>query len=163
MCELQERPDPRQLLSGANARLNQDLAAGSFVTTFVGFLGADGKLDWCSGGHGPILIRRTRDATIEEFDANAPPLGILPDFDPEPIEPIRLDLGGLICIPSDGIAEAMSPANEQFGVARLTELIAGRSDGGLQDLITRLREQIVAWQGTEEPHDDQTLVIARRR
>jgi phosphoserine phosphatase RsbU/P len=151
--------DPRELLCCANARLSQDLETGSFVTAFVGFLSADGTLDWCSAGHGPILIRRRPGEAFEAFDAVAPPLGVVDTLNPDAFAPTRLEVGGSVCIISDGIPEAFAPSGDLFGVARLTETLAQRTG---DDAIAAVQDAVREWQNGDEPKDDQTMVIATR-
>jgi serine phosphatase RsbU (regulator of sigma subunit) len=161
MCDL--RSDPIELLRCANARLNDDLETGKFVTAFVGFLSQDGTLEWCSAGHGPILIRNDDDGTIDSFDANAPPLGVLPEFLADPVKPMRLRKGGMICVNSDGINEAFSATGEQFGTERLIQILSDVAHDRGDQIIARVQQAVQQWQGGEEPKDDQTMVIASYR
>ena len=152
----------RQVLAAVNARLCEDLRGGRFVTAFLGFLEApDGMLDWCSAGQAPILFRARPTDSFRSFDAVAPPLGILTEFSAEPVEPARLDMGGVICVPSDGIIEARSPRCEQFGVRRVIEHLSNDDDPP-ERLASRMKEAVRTWQGGEDPADDQTIVVARR-
>jgi phosphoserine phosphatase len=161
MCD--QHPHPQELLARANARLNEDLEPGKFVTAFVGLLRSDGRLDWCSGGHGPIFIRRDGDTSIESLDATAPPLGVLPEFMCEDIAPVQLGPDGMLCVTSDGIAEAFSPNNEQFTNERLIDILSSSRHQPAQQVIARVRDAVRQWQQSDEPRDDQTMVIATRR
>ncbi|HEY7086526.1 MAG TPA: GAF domain-containing SpoIIE family protein phosphatase [Tepidisphaeraceae bacterium] len=162
MCDM--KSDPVELLACANARLNDDLETGNFVTAFVGFLSPDGTLDWCSAGHGPILIRSSENGSIESFDATAPPLGVLPQLMADRVKTMRLSEGGMICVNSDGINEAFSPAGQQFGAERLIEILSdGGSHTASDQIIARVQAAVSQWQGGDEPKDDQTMVIASYR
>ncbi len=152
---------PAALLACANARLNEDLDAGNFVTAFVGFLSSSGRLDWCSAGHGPVLLRLRDGEPLQSLDAGAPPLGVLPVFDPDPAEPAQLGTGGLLCVCSDGITESFAPNDEQFSVERFVQLIEAHLKTPLHELIAILQADLLSWQQIDEPKDDQTLVIAR--
>lgn len=158
LCQLHS--EPRQILASINARLVEDLQPDKFVTAFVGFLSSDGRLCWCSAGHGPILIRGAN-GRISALLPQAPPLGILPEFEPDTVEAVHLDSGGMICISSDGITEAFSPDGRQFGVERLMEIL-NDSKARPHELIRRVGEAVRQWQGGDEPRDDQTLVVAAR-
>ena len=68
-----------------------------------------------------------------------------------------------ICITSDGIPEAFSLAGEQFGVERLTSILAAEPASGPEEIIARVQSAVLQWQGIDEPKDDQTLVIAIRK
>ena len=164
MCDARGS-DPRDLLTCVNARLAQDLDAGHFVTAFVGFVSPGGKLDWCAAGHGPILIRTAHDQPVHTLDANAPPLGVVPSLPADDVEPVELCAGGLLCVPSDGITDAFKPGtgvSEDFGSGRVVKILNESTSLSLQQVIEQLKSAVRAWEGTDDPRDDQTLVIARR-
>lgn len=159
MCEIHS--NPRQLLACANARLNEDLDSGKFVTAFLGFISSDGKLEWCSAGHGPIFVRSNANEPLRPLEPCAPPLGVMAEFLDDPAEPVQLNAGGLVCISSDGIFEAFSPTGEQFGDDRLTAILTN-TNGSPEGIIQSVQSAVRQWQGNDEPKDDQTMVIAIR-
>lgn len=159
LCDRQ--PDPCALLSLVNSRMADDLDAGQFVTAFLAFLSSDGKLTWCSGGHGPILTSTSGGAPYQVLEPSAPPLGVLPDFMAQRSESMQLTQGGNIVVVSDGIIEAFCASREQFGVQRVIETLTADQSEPLQHMLERLRRAVSQWQGGEEPRDDQTFVIAR--
>jgi phosphoserine phosphatase len=161
MCDVQQ--DPQALLACANARMADDLDSGHFVTAFMGLLAPGGELSWCSAGHGPILLRCTAGGPLVTLEPTAPPLGVLPDFLADRPETTRLHSGGLLAIVSDGIIEAFSAAREEFGVQRLIGILQNESGQPLHELIDRIRRSVRDWHGSDEPRDDQTVVLARRQ
>jgi phosphoserine phosphatase len=161
LCEI--RPDPHQLLSCANARLAEDLDAGQFVTAFVGFLSSEGTLTWSSAGHGPILLRTAPGTKIQMLTPAGPPLGVTEEFMGDRIEPVQLSGGGMLVVMSDGIFEAFSNAGEEFGVERVCEILDEHQDEPSTQFLSSLRKSVRVWQGTDEPRDDQTVVIASRQ
>jgi len=160
MCEID--PDPRQLLARANARLCEDLEAGKFVTAFVGFLDPAGGLRFCSAGQGPILIRESPDAPITILEPDAPPLGVVPEFMANASSNVQLAAGGCLYMLSDGITEAFSPANEEFTTARVIDVLDANRHSSPQTLLVCMQRAVREWQQTDDPRDDQTVVIARR-
>ena len=67
---------------------------------------------------------------------------------------VRLGAGDRLYVYSDGVPEAMGPAGEPFGVARLLEAIGrGRSEP-LQTGMNTLLGKIARWYGSESPQDD---------
>ena len=89
-----------------------------------------------------------------------PPLGVMPDFDADVCETISLGPGGVICVTSDGIFEAFAPDGEQFGVERLMEIL--NQGASPEMVIAEIQTAMEKWQASEEPRDDQTVVIAAR-
>ncbi len=158
LCEIY--PHPEQLFRAVNARIHQDLDSGKFVTAFCGFISPGGRLEWCSAGHGPIFLRDAAGQPIRELEPSAPPLGVLPEFMSDPVDPIKLQAGGMICVSSDGIFEAFSPAGEQFGNDRLIDQLAATANIAPQRVIENIQKAVEQWQQGNEPKDDQTMVIA---
>jgi phosphoserine phosphatase RsbU/P len=159
MCEL--NPDPHVLLSLTNARLNEDLEPGRFVTAFCGILDGNGLLRWSSAGHGPVLARRTRGGEIVTLDPPGPPLGVMSEFLADPVEPVQLAPGGLLLVMSDGIFEAFNPDGNQFGVESVYQLLQSRPEASPQEILDAIKSSVLDWQRKPDPADDQTVVIAQ--
>ncbi len=154
--------DPHDILNLINARLTQDLEPTRFVTAFLGFLSPDGSLQWQSAGHGPILIRESAGAEVRLLEAPVPPINALAELIDEVPPPLQLNSGGELIVMSDGIFESFSPENKLFGVERFVELL-NRNRGGSEECIRKLRAELIDWQGKEDPVDDQTIVIVKRK
>ena len=159
-----EPDSPYRLLQRVNTRMYEDLPSGRFVTAFVGYLSRDGTLNWCSAGHGPVLIRSESGAGLQSVEASVPPLGVVDELEEDCAcdEPLRLKTGGSLLVMSDGITEAFSPEAELFGNTRLLETLEADPDARPEELITNLRETVRRWQGHDEPADDQTVVALMR-
>lgn len=155
--------DPTWLLTRVNARLSSDLEAGRFVTAFMGCMGADGILNWCSAGHGPMFLRQHPDAPIEIVEPVAPPIGVLPDLDADIARPFGVDIGGTFIVMSDGVFEARgADDNVLFDVSRVVEVLDEYRHRTPEATIDALKKTVRQWQGGEEPADDQTVVIIQR-
>jgi phosphoserine phosphatase RsbU/P len=160
MCEI--NPDPHDLLTCANARLADDLEAGQFVTAFVGFLSPDGMLHWSSAGHSPVIVRLSPGRALKMLLPTGPPLGVLDTFEADRVPPLRLGVGGMLLVASDGINEAFSSAREEFGVDRLCRIIDACRHEPPSELLRCMRRAVRKWQGGDDPRDDQSVVIVRR-
>ena len=154
--------DPRSLMARANSRLSQDLESERFVTAFLAFIAPDGMMTWCSAGHGPILLRCGQDQKIDELVPGELPLGVMPELTGDPSPPIRIHAGGALAVVSDGIFEAMNPAGEQFSMERVIQTMNEKCACAPAEVISTLTNAATLWTGTDEPVDDQTIVIVRR-
>jgi phosphoserine phosphatase len=154
--------NPRKLLARANARLAADLESDQFVTAFVAFIAPDGTLEWCSAGHGPILLRTAADTPITELAPQELPLGVMPELTGDESPPVSLQPTGCLAVVSDGIFEAQKSDGEQFGMARVLAYLDELTTSHPDKIIATLREAATEWAGTDEPKDDQTIVVARR-
>jgi serine phosphatase RsbU (regulator of sigma subunit) len=155
-------PDPRSLLARANARLSADLESERFVTAFLAFIAPDGTMHWCSAGHGPILFRPANGCRVDELIPTEMPLGVMDELTGDPAPPIKLEPGGALAVVSDGIFEAMNPAGEQFGMPRVIATLDDQCGSPPKELIETITTAATRWSGSDEPVDDQTIVIVRR-
>ena len=150
----------------ATRRLNKLLTEKSdsarFATLFWASLDPGGILRYINAGHLPPLLVRTRAGAAVELlnGGGGPVLGLLPHA-AYAAQEVAIEPGDLIVMYSDGVAEAMNAAGEEFGADRLSAVVrenAAQSPGEIRDAI---RLAIAAFLGPMKPHDDQTLVIAR--
>ncbi|MDP9172460.1 MAG: CHASE2 domain-containing protein [Planctomycetota bacterium] len=154
---------PRDLLARVNDRLSEDLEGNRFVTAFLGFLSADGKLDWASAGHGPMFWSPTNNRKMITLTATGLPLGIQTDWLADPAgPPLQLEHAGMLAVFSDGLFEAPAPGGEQFSVERVEQILCDNCNQPCAHIIAELRSAVQKWQGKIEPIDDQTIIIVRR-
>jgi sigma-B regulation protein RsbU (phosphoserine phosphatase) len=152
-------------LGGFMTQLNQATCSkcpsNRFVTFFFCVLdGATGELAFANAGHNPpILMRVSGEAHM--LEGGGPVLGIMARA-PYREERARLDPGDMLAIYSDGVTEAHNPALEEFGEARLIEVLArhrGESAAAIVEAVTQALAEFTA--GAPQA-DDITLVVAKR-
>ena len=140
----------------------EDLGDGRFVTVFLGFLEPNGWLTWCSAGHGPMLVRPRAGEKVTILEPTAPPIGVMDDLNADVIPSTRIERGGALIITSDGIFEAQNDSRDLYGVERMIDLMNANRDQPPEILLKVLKEDVRAFQGRDEPVDDQTVVIVER-
>ena len=70
--------------------------------------------------------------------------------------------GGIVCVVSDGVTEAMNPAGELYGADRLREALKrARNAENPAALVNSIRADIAQFVGGAEPADDLTLLALR--
>jgi sigma-B regulation protein RsbU (phosphoserine phosphatase) len=153
--------DPMWLLGRINARLAQDLEPGRFVTVFLACISPQGEVKWCSAGHGPMFLRSSGDAKFTLLEPLGPPVGVVPDLVCDCTMTTQLEPGGMLVVLSDGIFEARSPSGELFEVQRVLDLLDEDPQRTPTQVLMMLRQSVRAWQGKEEPVDDQSIVIVQ--
>jgi sigma-B regulation protein RsbU (phosphoserine phosphatase) len=147
------------------ARLNRHIVESSstnkFITLFFAELdAATGEVTFVNAGHNPAVVLRAGGA-VEELGAGGLPLGLLPDATFR-IERLQLEPGDLLCLYSDGITEATSPADEEYGLRRLSALLGTMAGRSLADLVAAIDGAVVEFAAERPQGDDQTLVLLRR-
>ena len=157
-------PDPpAALLKHVNQRLATTYTAENevFVTAFYGVYDpATRRFSYACAGHNPPRIRRCSQGTVLALeDVGGPPLGLFPDLDYAESS-VTLVPGDFLVLYTDGITEAMNGRNEQFTADRLDEILAHCTLSAKQ-MVDAILVGIDGFTEHLDPHDDQTLVVAK--
>ncbi len=73
----------------------------------------------------------------------------------------QLESGDVLVIFSDGITEAENAKGEEYGEARLVELVGKQRQLSAHEIRDRIFKDVDDWSGQKERGDDQTLVIMK--
>ena len=146
------------VLTRANQVIFGEHACQKYVTVVFGLYDASTRrLVYANAGHYPPLLVRGR--TITRLGALTPPVGMFPDL--APIEcVIELQAGDWLVILSDGISEAVNPAEEEFGDGRITAIIEKLKDATAAELCDRLVDAATAF-AEGQATDDMTVLAVR--
>ena len=88
-------------------------------------------------------------------------LGILDDADYEEHTCGPLRPGQILVVGTDGIWEMPNAAEEQYGKARLREVIRGAATGTAEDISRAIRDSLHEFRGDCRPADDVTFVVLK--
>ena len=159
---LRRLPDLGRTMAEANVEISRENPEFLFVTVLACVLDVDtGDLMYCNAGHEQPQIVTADGKTVRRLEAGGPPLCTLEDF-PYATERHRLAPGESLVMVSDGVPEAMNPAGELFGRARLGELLA-RMPGTLsaEGRVNAVREEVRKYAAGAEMADDVTILVVR--
>ncbi|HEX4959221.1 MAG TPA: SpoIIE family protein phosphatase [Thermoanaerobaculia bacterium] len=150
-----------ELLERLNRHIVESSAANKFITMLLTEIDPrTGVLHYMNAGHNPGILLR-RDGSVDPLGAGGLPLGLMPDARFQS-RALNVEPGDLLCIYSDGITEAESPAEEEFGMERLIDVLRRERERPLPELIETI-PQVVGEHSQGLPQgDDQTLVLMRR-
>jgi sigma-B regulation protein RsbU (phosphoserine phosphatase) len=76
------------------------------------------------------------------------------------VEEVKLYPGDLLVICTDGVTEATNRHGEEYGEARLAELIQGNKDLPVKELMAAIQTGVEEFSGATQA-DDITLIVAR--
>ena len=156
--------DLPEAMQRTNELLGRDLSGGRFVTTFLGILDPeDHRVHYVSAGHGPLLHFKPGAGQAIEIPASTLPLGILPELDAAAPAPIRLDPGDTLLLVTDGFSEWLNPEEEQFGTARIFDLVRARPEASSAEIIDLLHGAVVRFGRGTPQTDDLTAIAIKRR
>lgn len=74
---------------------------------------------------------------------------------------LTLSPGDLIILTSDGVVEANNDAGRMLGFKRLAEIVDDGPTDTAQGMLQYLTQEVLAFTGEAEPHDDMTIMVVR--
>jgi len=155
--------DPGRILTRASNDLAQDNESCMFVTIFCAVLDMrTGEVRYASAGHNPPVLVRASGAPEYIPTRQEPVAGAMEGVE-YTTDTLTLAPGDLMLLYTDGVTEAMNPALELYGEARLLNRAAALAAADTKDLCARLSEDVHAFADGAEQSDDITLLALRFR
>jgi sigma-B regulation protein RsbU (phosphoserine phosphatase) len=148
---------PADLCTRLNLLLCRNMANDRFITFFYAQLdGESGALRYVNAGHNPPVVMH-RDGTHERLTEGGIVLGAFPNQSFQS-GAVKLVSGDRLVLYTDGVTEAANADDEEFGDARLIEVLSEHRGASAQRLQTQILESAAQfcanrWQ------DDATLLI----
>ena len=116
--------DPARVFNHVNRFLCDHAEIGRYATMFFGILDDQGHLEYINAGHpSPFLIRNG--VAEDVFTEGSYPVGLVPEAEYTAVC-LKLEPGDTLVLFSDGVTEAMDPAEQLFGVPRLRDVLNGQ-------------------------------------
>ena len=149
------------IVSRINRALSKDNDMSMFVTYFLAIVNIyTGEVEFCNAGHNPPFILR-HDGTIEKIKKlHGPPMGIMEGTVYES-EHFQLAPGEGILMYTDGVTEAMNSRNQEYGEAKLLELLRSQRDEKARALVETILGSVRVHAGGAEQSDDITILALR--
>ncbi|MEE8154146.1 MAG: SpoIIE family protein phosphatase [Phycisphaerales bacterium] len=146
-----------------NDQLCADLSDARFITAWLGELnGRDHTLTSFSAGQAPLLRYDAARDEVEVLNADMPPFGVLDDLEIQLPDPIVMNPGDIFAVISDGVFEAVNDDNEQFGLARVVEVLSLHHRRSPAQILSSVRETLTQFTGGAPAADDRTAIILKR-
>jgi sigma-B regulation protein RsbU (phosphoserine phosphatase) len=149
-----------QVCSELNDHLYKVTEPSKFATFFVAqWLPDSCELEYVNAGHQtPVLSGSVKGLELRK---GGPPIGMFPDIVYESGK-VKLRDSDLIAVYSDGLSEATSSDDVEFGDSRLSQLVKTHHNASLADIQSKILDAVSAWSGRgREPEDDMTVVLVR--
>jgi sigma-B regulation protein RsbU (phosphoserine phosphatase) len=132
-----------------------------FATVFFGLLDpTTGELLYINAGHeSPFLVSNGK--LKKRLDPTGPAVGMLPNMKFK-IEEITLEPDDSLVLYTDGITDALSPAEEQFAEPRLIKAATSPAPSArarIENIMTALDTHVAQ----REQYDDVTLLVVQRK
>ncbi len=148
---------PEDAVAAINRALCHHAALGRFVTLFVSIYDLPTRtLRYCNAGHNPPVVLHA-DGRVTRLSAGGLVAGA---FDNARYEggAIQLEPNDRVCLFTDGLTEATTPSGDEFGDARLVDVVSAARGLAAADVVDALfREVRAAVSGPCQ--DDATAVV----
>jgi len=153
--------DLPRLLSSVNQLFFENTPDDRYATLFFAVYDDHTReLEYANCGHNaPLLFRANGE--FERLTSTATVIGLFPNWTCE-TRFVTLQPGDLLVIFTDGVTEANDEAGNEFGEARLIEVVRAHRQFAPAQLVQVIQEEVKKF-STGEQSDDLTLVIARAR
>ena len=144
-------------VSEVNQRLCEGNTDGLFVTAWIGIVNlATGGVAYVNAGHNPPLLKHADGAIRWLEDEPDLPLAAM-DVIAYSQHRLRLELGDMLVLYTDGVTEA-SDGHGGFSGERRLEAAVRAASGGAQDMSDALRVSVDTFAGAAPQADDITVL-----
>ena len=151
--------EPADAIASANLRLCANNDAGMFVTVWAAVLDyKTGELTYVNAGHNPpLLLRGDGDSWEWLRERCGPFLGTF-EIAKYRQEKLTLGLRDKLLLYTDGVNEAFSVDEEEYGNDRLEAFLNSHADLHPEELVHALRGDVYRWAKGAEQSDDVTIL-----
>ena len=153
--------DPGEILTHANHVLGEDLFQDTFVALMLICLHPiRAEITFASAGM-PALMLDAHGFLEQRVESTDPPLAALDHHHFQSLGPLPIEPGGSLLLFTDGVVEAASEAEEQFGEARMLAVIREHIRATSREAINGLFSQVERFASEYAYHDDRTALLIK--
>lgn len=156
---------PVKLLTRANHLLYRHIDSKSYITAVGASFDTENKtLSFARAGHLPLYYYNHNLKEIRKLQPCGMGLGLseknIFDYSIEEIK-IEYSEGDVFLFVSDGVIEALNRAGEQFGEAKLIELVKLNTEFDSRKMVTEILESVKSFTSDTSQYDDITVVAVK--
>ncbi len=153
---------PADCITYSNRLLAQESVDCMFVTVFYGIIDVNtGEVTYCNAGHNPPYILKHK-GDISPLPMSTDPMAGAIDGITYHEGTLKLEKGDALVMFTDGVTEAMSTANEEFGEQRLEDTLEDVAMHNCQQMVEAIKADVAAFAGEAEQSDDITVLALKR-
>jgi len=147
-----------QLVGEANRLFCESTTAGQYATLVVGRAWHDGRVEYASAGHLPLL--HVSRGAVNSRQATGVPLGMFctTGF---PVCKIQLEPGDSLFLYTDGLTEIFNAKGDEYGLRRVESLLARHAHKPPEQILSACLQEIRDFSAGIKRTDDLTLLVMR--
>ena len=152
---------PQEAIAEANRLLAGSTLASHYATLVCGRANRSGEVELVNAGHCPPMIVRATGA-VETLETSGMPLGLGLAAAEYPSERIALRQGDALFLYTDGLTEAVNPADDDYGKERLAKVLARGGGKTPREIIARCLADLTGFLAGAALSDDLSLLALAR-
>ena len=144
-------------------------ANNRYATLFFAVVDVSNQtLHYVNAGQNPPLLFRNGTSpehvlgTTESLECGGPPVGLFARSQYRS-ERVLLHDGDVLVAYTDGVVEALNPQQEEFGEARLSDIVSSSLSLSAAEICKRIAERLQAFVAESPQWDDITLVVMKAK
>lgn len=158
---------PAAVLTAVNAAMGGEIRQGMFITMIYAVIDpARDEICFARAGHElPLLLQGAICGGATYVVSEGMPVGMVSAeiFDPVLEEKrVRFAAGDVFVLYTDGLTEAPNEAGTEFSGSRLADAVRDRGAAQPTAINDEILDRVVRFAGSDQLHDDFTLVTIRR-
>lgn len=152
---------PHAVVSKVNNHLAASISPEKFITFFYGIYDARKRqFIFTNAGHNfPLLYRNQKVEVVSGADLI---IGVRENCEYRQ-QKLKLQSGDVLMLYTDGITEALNPSEALYGEKRLMQFLQQNGHRPVQEIITKIHDELVQYTGQPQFSDDLTIVLFRVR
>ena len=149
---------PEQTVNHINKVLTRRQIDARYATLLYGQLSADGKLMFCNAGQNPPLLYGA--GGLRRIESGGMPVGMF-EMAPYACDTLVMQPGDTLVLYSDGVTEAHNVAGEEFGEARLVQVLERYTRGSADIVLEQIINAVTEFAHGAEQYDDVTALVVK--
>lgn len=147
-----------ELLERANRIFCESTLPTQYATLVCGKAKEDGEVELSNSGHvAPLHISAQE---IKQLESSTVPVGLFCDQKFTSVK-INFSPGDILVLYTDGVTESLAPDGAEYGIDRLSRMIAECQARSSRELVQHCIHDVLAFRASAQKTDDQTLMVLR--
>ena len=154
-----DQVDPDEMMFHMNNDLYITKTSGMFVTSVLGKYDLiSDEISWVNGGHQPVIIRSLL-GEYQNFESDAPPMGVIPQKDKSIYKTHKLKLNGnKFYVFTDGLSESLDNEGNEIGIEGSIKIIEDNYTSDRKKHLSDITKKVIEISESKKLSDDLTLI-----
>ena len=154
-----DQVDPDEMMFHMNNDLYITKTSGMFVTSVLGKYDLiSDEISWVNGGHQPVIIRNQQ-GEYQNFESDAPPMGVIPQKNKSIYKINKLKLNGnKFYVFTDGLSESLDNEGNEIGIEGSIKIIEDNYTSDRKKHLSDITKKVIEISESKKLSDDLTLI-----